>query len=78
MQVHCYVKQKGGKKLKCKYYHLHAVLPELYLELLSNQSIEEFIMTLKRLIARRGRTSVIYSDDAKIFVGALRWIGKIN
>ena len=35
-------------------------------------------MALKRLIARKGRTSVIYSDNAKTFVEASKWIGKIN
>ena len=35
-------------------------------------------MALKRLIARKGRTSVIYSDNAKAFVPASMWIGKIN
>ena len=35
-------------------------------------------MALKRLIARRGRASVIYSDNAKTFVTASRWIGKTN
>ena len=30
-QAHYYVKQKGGKKLRCTYYYLHAVLAELYI-----------------------------------------------
>ena len=50
----------------------------IHLELLSNQSTQEFIMTLKQLIAGRGRTSVIYSDITKTFVPASKWIGKIN
>ena len=35
-------------------------------------------MALKRLIARRRRASVIYSDNAKTVVAASKWIGKIN
>ena len=35
-------------------------------------------MALKRLIARRGRTTVIYSDNAKTFFAASKWIGKFN
>ena len=35
-------------------------------------------MTLKQVIAERGRASVIYSDITKTFVPASKWIGKIN
>ena len=34
-------------------------------------------MTLKRLIARRVRASVFYSDNANTFVAVSNWIGKI-
>ena len=34
-------------------------------------------MALKRLIARKGRTSVISSDNVKTFAAASKWIGKI-
>lgn len=34
---------------------------------------EEFIGTLKRLIARKGRPEKIYSDNGKTFVGAAKW-----
>ena len=46
----------------------------LYLELLPNQETEEFIRSLKRLIARRGRPQKIYSDNAKTFVAAAKWL----
>ena len=39
-----------------------------YLELLLNQSTQEFTMALKQLIARRGKASVIDLDNAKAFV----------
>ena len=35
-------------------------------------------MALKRLIARRGRASAIYSDNAKTFAAASKWSGKFN
>ena len=35
-------------------------------------------MASKRLISRRGRASVIHSDNPKTFVVALKWNGKIN
>jgi hypothetical protein len=34
----------------------------------------EFLPTLKRLIARRGRPEKIFSDNGRTFVGAARWI----
>ena len=50
----------------------------IHLEALTNQTTREFIHALKRLIARRGRSKVIYSDNAKTFVAASKWIEKIN
>ena len=35
-------------------------------------------MALKRLIARRGTAFVFHSDNAKTFVAASKWVGKIN
>ena len=35
-------------------------------------------MALKRLIARRGRASVVYLDNTKTFVATSKWIGKIK
>ena len=39
-----------------------------YLELTTSMETDEFIPTLKRLIARKGRPKKIYSDNAKTFV----------
>ena len=33
-------------------------------------------MPLKQLIVRRGRASVVYSDNVKTFVAASKWTGK--
>ena len=50
----------------------------IHLELLLDQTKEEFIRALKRLIARRGCPETIYSDNAKTFVAASKWIKRIN
>ena len=46
--------------------------------MLPDQTKEEFIRALKRLIARRGCPETIYSDNAKTFVAASKWIKRIN
>ena len=50
----------------------------IHLEMLTNQTPGEFIKALKRLVARRGRPQIIYSDNAKTFTAAEKWIIKIN
>lgn len=42
----------------------------MHLELVSELTTDAFIATLKRFIARRGKCAVIFSDNAKNFVGA--------
>ena len=49
----------------------------IHLELLPNQTTEEFIKSLKRFIARRGRPRKIYSDNGKTFTAAAKWLGKV-
>ena len=46
----------------------------LYLELLPNLETTEFLSSLKRLIARRGRPKNIYSDNGQTFIGAAKWL----
>ena len=50
----------------------------IYLELLPDQTKEEFIRALKKLIARHRCPETIYSDNAKTFVAASKWIKRIN
>ena len=50
----------------------------VYLEILPNLSVEEFIRSIKRLIARRRRPEKIFSDNGKTFVAAAKWVGKIR
>ena len=45
----------------------------VYLELLSYLEVGEFLQSLKRLIASRGRRSKIYSDNAKTFLAGAKW-----
>ena len=49
----------------------------VHLEILPNQTTQEFTQALKRLIARRGRPKVIYSDNAKTFEKASKWIKRV-
>ena len=49
-----------------------------HLEVLRNQITQEFIHVLKQLIARRESLKVTYSNNAKTFVAASKWIEKIN
>ena len=45
----------------------------VHLELLRSLEVVEFLPSLKRLIARRGRPQVIYSDNATTFKAAKKW-----
>ena len=49
----------------------------VHLELISNTTTQEFIKCLKRLIARRGKFGTIYSDNAKSFQAAAKWLKQI-
>lgn len=44
-----------------------AVTRAVHLELVSDQTIENFLLALKRFIARRGLYKIIYSDNDKTF-----------
>ena len=50
----------------------------LHLEVLPNLETVTFLASLKRLVARRGRPSKIYSDNGKTFVGAAKWLKQIR
>ena len=50
----------------------------VYLEILSNLSVEVFIRSIKRLISRRGRPEKIFSDNGKTFVAWAKWLRKIR
>ena len=68
-------REKGRRESKA-YIVLYAcsLTRGLYLELIPNLETTEFLSSLKRLIARRGRTKKIYSDNGRSFVGAAKWL----
>ena len=49
----------------------------IHLELLPNQTAEEFIRSLKKFIARKGRPRKIYSDNGRSFTAAATWLSKV-
>lgn len=59
---------KGGKKSWVCLFTC-AVFRAVHFELVTSLSTASFLMTLRRFIARRGRPSVIYSDNGTNFVG---------
>ena len=49
----------------------------VHLELIPNTTTKELVKCSKRLIARRGKPSTIYSDNAKSFQAAAKWLKQI-
>ena len=67
------LKYRKGKKNESKAYivfYMCSLARGIFLELLLNLETSEFMTSLKRLIARRGRPERIYSDNGRTFVGA--------
>jgi hypothetical protein len=50
----------------------------VYLDLLKSLEANEFIASLKRFIARRGRPNLIYSDNGSTFQATAKWIRRIE
>lgn len=70
---------KNRKEMKA-YIVLYAcsLTRAVYLELLPDQTTQEFLRSLKRFIARRGRLEKIFSDNGTTFVAASKWLEKIH
>ena len=49
----------------------------MHLELTPNVTKNEFIKCFKQLIARRGRPKTVYSDNAKTFQAAAKWLKQV-
>ena len=61
---------KGKKELDAYILKFScSVSRAVHLEVIPN-TVQEFIKSLKRLIARRGKPNTIYSDNAKCFQAA--------
>ena len=72
-----YCNRNGGEK-NAYIPFTSSLTRAIHLELLPDQTADEFIRALKRLMARRGCPETIYSDNAKVYVVASKWFKKIN
>ncbi|KAK3743482.1 hypothetical protein QZH41_013097 [Actinostola sp. cb2023] len=75
-----HIKYRGRGKTEGKAYvvlYACSLSRGLFLELLPNMETTEFLGSLKRLIARRGRPKKIYSDNGRTFIGAAKWIKQV-
>ncbi|GFS54628.1 integrase catalytic domain-containing protein [Trichonephila clavipes] len=67
---------KSNKQCKSSLYKTYVsifvcfVTKAVHFELVSDLTTQTFIASLKRFIARRGRPSLIFSDNGKTFIGA--------
>ena len=70
---------KSKKKAKA-YLALYAcsLTRAVHLDLVKSLTASEFIVSLKRFIARRGRPQLIDSDNAAMFQAAARWIKEVR
>ena len=50
----------------------------VYLNLLSDQTTEHLLCSLKRLVARRGRPEKIFSDNGRTYVSASKQLKKVQ
>ena len=73
-----YIKKK--KEEGKAYILLYACSPTraVYLELMPSLDTQKFIESFKQFIARKGRPSKVYSDNAKSFVSAANWLRTVQ
>ena len=69
-----------GKGVRKAYIVLYScsLTRGVFLELLPSLETNEFIKSFKRLVARRGRPSRVYSDNGSTFVAAAKWLKKVR
>ena len=75
------IRYRAGRNREAKAYILLwtcSLSRAVQLELLPNLSTEEFVQAFKKLIARRGRPRVIYSDNGGAFVAANKWLRNLR
>jgi hypothetical protein len=69
-----------GKTFRKSYLVLYgcSLTRAVHLEVLRSLELLEFLSSLKRFIARRGRPSVIYSDNGTTFKAASKWLKRVQ
>ena len=72
--------QQSPKKEGKAYLALYgcSLTRAVHLDLLSSLQISDFLASLKRFIARRGRPEIIYSDNGSTFKAAAKWLQKVH
>lgn len=50
----------------------------LYLDPVKSLQTTEFLLSLKGMVARRGRASTIFSDNGSMFIGAAAWSKQVQ
>ena len=74
-----YYKTKKESELKAHILLFSCrVTRALHTELVSSLTTTKFIKSFKRLISRRGKPKIVYSDNAKIFKAVAKWLASIN
>ena len=74
--IYCKVKTKQTKTYILLF--TCSITRVVHLELLPNQTASEFIKAFKKLIARTESPNIVYSDNAKTYVAAAKWIQNIK
>ena len=70
----CYKTKAKAERKSYLVLYACSLTRAVHLELLKSLEVVEFLPSLKRLIARRGRPQVIYSDNATTFKAAEKWL----
>ena len=75
------IRYKSTPKTKSKAYlvpYACSLTRAVHLDLLKSLEVQEFILSLKRFIVRRGRSEIIYSDNGATFKAAAKWLQKVQ
>ena len=79
MWAYCIVSIKVKRILKhISNFFSFIVSRAVHVEFVSNLSTTEFIESFNKLISRRGKPKIIYSDNAKTFMAEAKWLNSIN
>ncbi|GFT40561.1 integrase catalytic domain-containing protein [Trichonephila clavipes] len=73
----CPIYLKGGQKAWIVIF-MCAVYRDIHLELVTSMSTEAFMQALRGFFARRGRSSIMYTDNGTNFVGTSRALNTLN